>query len=113
MAADAARRAKPGLNAGYPTANRPRTIACVLIPDGGGAVHCDHDWSDSRKNHMLFSAGPHPDLAEGSRRELDVNVTTQTARDFANGEIFVRFDESVRGCDAFVLQSHPARSTSG
>ncbi|MGV0661083.1 ribose-phosphate pyrophosphokinase, partial [Mycolicibacterium pulveris] len=28
------------------------------------------------------------------------------ARDFANGEIFVRFDESVRGCDAFVLQSH-------
>jgi ribose-phosphate pyrophosphokinase len=28
--------------------------------------------------------------------------------DFANGEIFVRFLESVRGCDAFVLQSHTA-----
>ena len=28
------------------------------------------------------------------------------AYDFANGEIFVRFQESVRGCDAFVLQSH-------
>ena len=28
------------------------------------------------------------------------------AYDFANGEIFVRFEESVRGCDAFVLQSH-------
>src|SRR5699024_3176987 len=26
---------------------------------------------------------------------------------FANGEIFVRFEESVRGSDAFVLQSHP------
>lgn len=35
-------------------------------------------------------------------------MTAQTARDFANGEIFVRFEESVRGCDAFVLQSHPA-----
>ena len=65
-----------------------------------------HDWSDNRKNLMLFSAGP-PELAEQVAKELDVNVTTQTARDFANGEIFVRFDESVRGCDAFVLQSHP------
>jgi ribose-phosphate pyrophosphokinase len=28
--------------------------------------------------------------------------------DFPNGELFVRFLESVRGCDAFVLQSHTA-----
>jgi ribose-phosphate pyrophosphokinase len=28
------------------------------------------------------------------------------AYDFANGEIYVRFGESVRGCDAFVIQSH-------
>jgi ribose-phosphate pyrophosphokinase len=49
----------------------------------------------------------HPELAEQVAKELDVPVTAQTARDFANGEIFVRFDESVRGCDAFVLQSHP------
>jgi ribose-phosphate pyrophosphokinase len=26
---------------------------------------------------------------------------------FANGELYIRFQESVRGCDAFVLQSHP------
>jgi ribose-phosphate pyrophosphokinase len=31
-----------------------------------------------------------------------------TAYDFANGETFVRFEESVRGVDAFVIQSHPA-----
>lgn len=67
-----------------------------------------HDWSDNRKNLMLFSGRAHPELAEQVAKELDVHVTTQTARDFANGEIFVRFDESVRGCDAFVLQSHPA-----
>ena len=30
------------------------------------------------------------------------------AYDFANGEIFVRFEESVRGSDAFVIQSHAA-----
>src|SRR5580704_3842120 len=57
---------------------------------------------------MLFSGRAHPELAEQVAKELDVHVTAQTARDFANGEIFVRFDESVRGCDAFVLQSHPA-----
>lgn len=57
---------------------------------------------------MLFSGRAHPELAEQVAKELDVEVTAQTARDFANGEIFVRFDESVRGCDAFVLQSHPA-----
>src|SRR3954465_4385098 len=57
---------------------------------------------------MLFSGRAHPELAEQVAKELDVSVTAQTARDFANGEIFVRFEESVRGSDAFVLQSHPA-----
>ena len=66
------------------------------------------DWIDNRKNLMLFSGRAHPELADQVAKELDVHVTAQTARDFANGEIFVRFDESVRGCDAFVLQSHPA-----
>ncbi|ULE31320.1 ribose-phosphate diphosphokinase [Mycobacterium sp. IDR2000157661] len=65
------------------------------------------EWTDNRKNLMLFSGRAHPELAEQVAKELDVPVTAQTARDFANGEIFVRFDESVRGCDAFVLQSHP------
>ncbi|MDP7705762.1 MULTISPECIES: ribose-phosphate diphosphokinase [unclassified Mycobacterium] len=66
-----------------------------------------HDWTDNRKNLMLFSGRAHPELAEQVAKELDVHVTAQTARDFANGEIFVRFQESVRGCDAFVLQSCP------
>ncbi|MGA9489475.1 MAG: ribose-phosphate pyrophosphokinase, partial [Mycobacterium sp.] len=67
-----------------------------------------YDWTDNRKNLMLFTGRAHPELAEQVAKELDVHVTAQTARDFANGEIFVRFQESVRGCDAFVLQSHPA-----
>ena len=41
-------------------------------------------------------------------KHLDVTVTPQSAYSFANGEIFVRFEESVRGCDAFVLQAHCA-----
>ena len=61
-----------------------------------------------KKNLMLFAGRAHPELAQQVADELGVTVTPQTARDFANGEIFVRFEESVRGCDAFVLQSHCA-----
>jgi ribose-phosphate pyrophosphokinase len=41
-------------------------------------------------------------------RELGVRTVPTSAYDFANGELFVRFQESVRGCDAFVIQSHTA-----
>jgi ribose-phosphate pyrophosphokinase len=37
---------------------------------------------------------------------LGIPLSPTLAYDFANGEIFVRFQESVRGTDAFVLQSH-------
>ena len=61
-----------------------------------------------KKNLMLFSGRAHPELAEQVAKHLDVTITPQSAYNFANGEIFVRFQESVRGCDAFVLQSHSA-----
>ncbi|AGP31260.1 ribose-phosphate diphosphokinase [Corynebacterium terpenotabidum] len=64
-------------------------------------------WIDNQKNLMLFSGRSHPELGEAVARELGISVTPMTARDFANGEIFVRFEESVRGSDAFVLQSYP------
>src|SRR5919106_4459439 len=61
-----------------------------------------------KKNLMLFSGRAHPELAEQVAKHLDVTITPQSTYAFANGEIFVRFEESVRGCDAFVLQSHTA-----
>lgn len=64
-------------------------------------------WTENQKNLMLFSGRAHPALGEQVAKELGIELTPTTARDFANGEIFVRFEESVRGCDAFVLQSHP------
>jgi ribose-phosphate pyrophosphokinase len=61
-----------------------------------------------QKKLMLFSGRAHPELARQVARELDVELAPTRAFDFANGEIYVRFEESVRGCDAFVLQSHTA-----
>jgi ribose-phosphate pyrophosphokinase len=65
--------------------------------------------SGTPKKHMMFFSGrAHPELAEEVAKYLDVTIVPQSAYDFANGEIFVRFDESVRGSDAFVIQSHCA-----
>ncbi|MDT7573361.1 MAG: ribose-phosphate pyrophosphokinae [Actinomycetota bacterium] len=60
----------------------------------------------SRKNLMLFTGRAYPELAAEVGVELGVAPVPTAAYEFANGEIFVRFEESVRGCDAFVLQSH-------
>ena len=60
----------------------------------------------TNKKLMLFAGRSHPELAAAVAAELGVDLVPTTAYDFANGEIFVRFEESVRGCDAFVLQTH-------
>src|SRR5262245_62273549 len=57
---------------------------------------------------MLFSGRAFPKLAQEVATCRGIEPTPTTPRDFANGEIFVRFHESVRGSDAFVLQSHTA-----
>src|SRR3982750_1372275 len=60
------------------------------------------------KSLMLFSGRAFPELAEEIGGHLGVTPTPTAAYEFANGELFVRFEESVRGCDAFVVQSHTA-----
>jgi len=60
------------------------------------------------KKLLLFSGRAHPELTSEIAGALGIEPTPTRLYDFANGEIFVRFLESVRGCDAFVLQSHTA-----
>jgi ribose-phosphate pyrophosphokinase len=60
----------------------------------------------SEKKLRLFSGRGFPELSQAVAEELGIPLTPTSAYDFANGEIFVRFEESVRGCDAFVIQSH-------
>ncbi|GAA4949134.1 MAG: ribose-phosphate diphosphokinase [Streptomycetaceae bacterium] len=57
---------------------------------------------------MLFSGRAHPELAKEVAEKLGASLVPTKAFDFANGEIYVRFEESVRGSDAFVIQSHTA-----
>jgi ribose-phosphate pyrophosphokinase len=60
----------------------------------------------TEKNLMVFSGRAHPDLAAEVTRLLGTELVPTSAYDFANGEIYVRYEESVRGSDAFVIQSH-------
>jgi ribose-phosphate pyrophosphokinase len=60
------------------------------------------------KKLMLFSGRAHPELAEEVADQLGIGVVPTQAFDFANGEIYVRFQESARGADCFLMQSHTA-----
>jgi ribose-phosphate pyrophosphokinase len=62
----------------------------------------------TEKNLMVFSGRAHPELAKEVVDILGIGLVPTAAYEFANSEIYVRFEESVRGCDAFVLQSHTA-----
>jgi ribose-phosphate pyrophosphokinase len=64
--------------------------------------------SASEKRLIVASGRAHPELAQEIVDVLGVDVVPMDAYDFANGEIYVRFGESVRGCDAFLIQSHSA-----
>ncbi|AZS86779.1 ribose-phosphate diphosphokinase [Streptomyces griseoviridis] len=60
------------------------------------------------KKMMFFSGRAHPELAEEVAHQLGVEVVPTKAFDFANGEIYVRYQESARGADCFLIQSHTA-----
>jgi ribose-phosphate pyrophosphokinase len=64
--------------------------------------------SSGVKRLVLVSGRAHPQLALDIAAELGSELVPTDARTFANGELYARFDESVRGSDAFVIQSHTA-----
>ena len=65
--------------------------------------------TSGEKRLIIVSGRAHPQLAQDVATELGTQVLSSTAYDFSNGETYVRFNESVRGCDVFVVQSHGDR----
>jgi ribose-phosphate pyrophosphokinase len=60
----------------------------------------------TKKRMMLFSGTSHPDLASEIADHLGMKLSDVKISRFASSEIYVRFNESVRGSDAFVIQTH-------
>ena len=52
----------------------------------------------------LFSGTAHPQLAANIAKELGVEVGKTNIKRFSDGECYVRYEESVRGVDAYIIQ---------
>lgn len=62
----------------------------------------------TEKHLMICSGRAFPELAEEVASLLGTELVPTRSLTYANSEIYVRFEESVRGADAFVIQAHPA-----
>ncbi len=62
--------------------------------------------ANGQKRLMLFTGSANPSLAEEVCDHLGVHLGGIERSVFANGEIYIRYTESVRGADCFVFQSH-------
>ncbi|PKQ32172.1 MAG: ribose-phosphate pyrophosphokinase [Actinobacteria bacterium HGW-Actinobacteria-2] len=62
----------------------------------------------TEKHLMVCTGRAFPELAEEVATLLGTELVPTRSLTYANSEIYVRFEESVRGADAFVIQSHPA-----
>lgn len=67
----------------------------------------------SNKHLHLLSGRAHPELAEEVAEHLGASLIDANLAEFANGEIYCQFSQSIRGGDVFILQTHsPTESLS-
>jgi ribose-phosphate pyrophosphokinase len=59
-----------------------------------------------KKRLELYSGRSHPKLAEEIAAHLRVELGNPNLKEFSNGEIHCRYDESIRGTDVFIVQTH-------
>jgi ribose-phosphate pyrophosphokinase len=57
------------------------------------------------KRLMVFSGRSHPDLAQRIAEQLGIELGDVELKTFENGETYCRFGESIRGADAFIVQT--------
>ena len=65
------------------------------------------------KRLMLVAGRAHPELAARIAHKLDVALGRMTLRTFSDGEVYCRFEESVRGADVFIVQPTCANPVAG
>jgi ribose-phosphate pyrophosphokinase len=69
-----------------------------------------HDYS---KRLMVFGGRCSMELAAKIARKLDLDLGEATLKTFANGEVYCRYEESIRGADVFLVQSTAANEENG
>ena len=60
----------------------------------------------TKKKLLLYTGDAYPALAEEIADHLGIELGRANLRQFANGEMHCRYDESIRGSDVFIVQTH-------
>jgi ribose-phosphate pyrophosphokinase len=68
---------------------------------------------DYRKRLMVFGGRASGELAAKIANQLDVDLGQVDLRTFSNGEVYCRYEESIRGADVFLVQSTAANERAG
>jgi ribose-phosphate pyrophosphokinase len=64
-----------------------------------------------QKRLMLYSGRSNPELAEQIADKLGVHLGDVKLKTFANGETYVRYLDSIRGADGFIVMPLPCEGT--
>ena len=81
------------------TVSRGATTAIEVRPGPHTSLPIDYD-----KRLMLFSGRANPQLAADIADKLGVGLGPVTLKTFSNGEVYCRYEESIRGADVFIVQ---------
>jgi ribose-phosphate pyrophosphokinase len=73
----------------------------AVVPDTRLQSHLD---ANNPKRLMLFAGRANPELAAKIAGKLGVELGGVTLKTFSNGEIYCRYEESIRGADVFIVQ---------
>jgi ribose-phosphate pyrophosphokinase len=74
-------------------------VSVQVQPTMATSLPIDYD-----KRLMLFSGRANPELASRIAEKLGVDLGPVTLKTFSNGEVYCRYDESIRGADVFIVQ---------
>jgi len=85
-------------------------LSATLAPTVTAATSLPIDYD---KRLMLFSGRANPELAAKIADKLGVDLGPMTLRTFSNGEVYCRFEESIRGADVFLIQPTYANPATG
>jgi ribose-phosphate pyrophosphokinase len=74
-------------------------VSVQVQPSMATSLPIDYD-----KRLMLFTGRANPELAAKIADKLGVDLGPITLKTFSNGEVYCRFEESIRGADVFLIQ---------
>src|SRR3954471_5200597 len=76
-------------------------LSATLAPAVTAATSLPIDYD---KRLMLFTGRANPELAAKIASKLGVDLGPVTLKTFSSGEVYCRYDESIRGADVFLIQ---------